>query len=145
MAHGGDVALITHDTTWHDTADMYWLVVVSMSSCCAAKWWSYSRVHFVFSSTRLGATMSSMVLVLKYGSMNVFVSLATWCSLFVYPIASKYSSMCAPSSSHSSSHHDLSVHLFLQFTHDGITWNPKPPSLTWCIVFRVSSLGQMTD
>lgn len=42
MAHNGDVAKTTHDTTRHDTADTYWLTVVSMLSCCATKLWMYS-------------------------------------------------------------------------------------------------------
>lgn len=33
MAHGSDVALTTHDTIWHDIANMDWLAMVEMSSC----------------------------------------------------------------------------------------------------------------
>jgi len=54
MTHSGDVAKTTYDTTRHDTADMYWLVVVFdtvdmywlavvfVSSCCDTEWCMYS-------------------------------------------------------------------------------------------------------
>jgi len=42
MAHSGDVAMTSHDTTRHDTDDMYWLIVVAMLSCCIVQLWMYS-------------------------------------------------------------------------------------------------------
>ena len=37
MDHNVDVVKTSRETTQHDTIDMYWLTVVSMSSCCATE------------------------------------------------------------------------------------------------------------
>lgn len=39
IAHSSDVAGMTHNTNWHDSAGMFMLVVVCMSSCNATEWW----------------------------------------------------------------------------------------------------------
>lgn len=42
MAHSGDVAKTTHDTTQHENTNMYLPTMVFMSSCCTIEWWMYS-------------------------------------------------------------------------------------------------------
>lgn len=88
------------------------------------------------------AVGSSIVLVLLDGSIHVFLFLVSWYAWYVRQAARKSSSMCTPSSSRLLSHHDLPVYLFLQFTHDGMTSNPKPPRLSWCIVLVLRVTGR---
>ena len=99
-------------------------------------------VCFVFSSAWISVVGSLMVLVLHDGLIHMFLSLVDWCSWYVYLAVRKYSSICAPSSSSLSSLHDLSVYLFLQFTHDGTTSNPKCLILVWCIVLIFWVIGR---
>lgn len=142
MAHNGDVAFTTHDTTWHDTADMDWVVVVEMSSYCFY-WFMDVILDVLFLHLHMAwccRIFNGLGIVRWLHACFPFA----WAS-FIHPIASKSSSMFAPSSSHSSSYHDLSTYLFLQFTQDGMKLNPKHPSLRWCIFFHGMGLGQMTD
>lgn len=72
---------------------------------------------------------SLMVLVVHDGVMHVLLSLVASYASYDHPATSKSSSMCTSSSLHSMYHNDLSVYLFLQFTYDGMTPNPKHPTL----------------
>lgn len=70
----------------------------------------------------------------QYESYHSRTLTACMHSLFLYLISfficldvSEPSSMSGPSFPSSSSHHDLTTYLFLQFTHDGMPSNPKTP------------------
>lgn len=102
------------DNSWNNSTWHCWHVLVNYG--VHVKFLHYKvmdvlLVCFVFSSTWHSVVGSSMVLVLLDGSMHVLLSLVAWYAWYVCLATSKSSRIFAPSSSCSSSHHDLSVYM----------------------------------
>lgn len=125
---------MTHDMTRHDSAGMFMLMVVSISSCSASEWWVCSwciiasPLHDKVCIDFDGVDFHLMLYVhlspsLVLGMLHVFI--CSWTSLLE----------CAPCSSRSPSHHVSLMYLSLQslmMRHHQIR---KSPNLTWWIMF----------
>lgn len=82
-------------------------------------------------------------LALESGCTLVFLFLSFEGTL-VHLTTSVSLGILPPFSTCSSSYHDLTVYMFLQFTHDGMKSNWKLPSLRWCIIIHELSLRPIT-
>lgn len=124
MSYNSDV---TFDNSWHNLTwhCWHWLACWGGRSRCCYCWVIdvlldvLSRLLHVAWWCRVFNDLWSLKVVACMWSLFLFLI-----SFFVHLVVSESSSMFSPSSFTSSSHHNLTVYLCLQFTHLGLT-NPK--------------------
>lgn len=130
MAHSNVVA----EMTWHDSAGMFMMMVVSMSNCNAVEWWvcswciiaspSHGKVYKVFNGLGVHSMFHMHVSPsLLLDMLHVFI--CSWTILLA----------CVPFSYHPSLQHVSCTYLYWQSLMMRQHKIHKSPSLPWCIIF----------